>query len=193
MCGPTLTSPNTNAMITATKTVQKHRLNFSTTVTQVIVLSIGDYTQKEKADCWWTPSDHTAFRKGAKENMKEARNFQRHLITKMEESYNMAQLLGRSHDEKDFDDLLQDPRHLYPKLETWAARTGCRGLERCISALQGQARRSEGLEIREMVLEMDHMCVSDIEIAEAYTDQVRTHTLYARMIGEADYRAAYIV
>jgi hypothetical protein len=41
-----------------------------------------------------------------------------------------------------------------------------------------------------MVLEMDHMGISHMEIAEAYTDQVRTHTLYARMIGEADYRAA---
>jgi hypothetical protein len=125
--------------------------------------------------------------------MKEARKFQRHLITKMEESYNAAQLLGRSHDLRDFHDLLQDPRHLYSELEKWAARSGCRGLERCISAFQGQARRSESLEIREMVLEMDHMGVSDIEIAESYTDQVRTHTLYARMIGEADYRAAYNV
>jgi hypothetical protein len=189
MCGPT--STNTNAMTTATKTAHKHRIKFSTTVSEVKVLSIGEYTPKEKVDCWWSPSDHTDFRKGAKENMREARKFQRHLITKMEESYIVAQLLGRSHDEKDFHDLLQDPRHLYPKLEKWAARTYCRGLERCISVSQGQVRRSEALEIREMVLEMDHMGVCDIEIAEAYMDQVRTHTLYARMIGDADYRAAH--
>jgi hypothetical protein len=180
-------------MITATKTAHKHRLSFSLTASEVRVLSIGDYTPKEKADCWWSSSDHTDFRKGAKKNMREARNFQRHLITKMEESYNAAQLLGRNSDEKDFHDLMQDPRHLYPKLEKWAARTGCRGLERCISAFQGQARRSEGSEIREMVLEMDHMGISGTEIAAAYTDQVRTHTLYARMIGEADYHAAYSV
>jgi hypothetical protein len=188
MCGPT--SANTNAMRMATKTARKHRLNFSTTVSEVIVLSICDYSLKEKSDCWWSTSDFTDFRKGAKDSMREARKFQRHLITKMEESYNVAQLLGRSHDEKDFNDLLQDPRHLYLKLQNWAAHTGCRGLERCISAFQGKARRSEGLEIREMVLEMNHMGVSDIEIAEAYTDQVRTHKLYARMMGEADYRVA---
>jgi hypothetical protein len=192
MCGPTSTNTTALRMVT-TKTSHKQRLNFSTTVSQVIVLSAGDYTQKEKADCWWSISDQAGFREGAKDNMREARKFQRHLITKIEDSYKVAQSIGRSRDEKDFYDLLQNPRHLHPKLEKWSASTGCRGLERCISTFQRKARRSESLEIRELVLEMNHMGVPGIEIAEVYTDQVRTHTLYARMIGEADYGAAYIV
>jgi hypothetical protein len=181
--------PDTMKMVPSA--AHKRRLTFSTTASQVTTgLSIEDYTEKEKADCWWSISDHNGFREGAKNTMRETQKLQRQLIIKMQGAYKVAQFLGRNRGYKDFSDLLQDPSHHCSQLDEWVARAdGCRGLERHI----WQARRSDGLEIRALVVETDRMIVSDDEITKVYTEHSNTHTLYARMVGDSDYRAAYSV
>jgi hypothetical protein len=184
-------APDTMKMVPSS--AQKRRLTFSTTASQVTtVLSRDDYTQEEKANCWWSTSDHNDFRESAKNTMTETRNRQQYLILKMQGAYKAAQILGRNRGCKDFGDLLQDPSHHCTQLDEWVERAGgCRGLERHI----WQARRSDSFEIRALVIDTDRMGVSDSddEIAEVYTEHAQTHTLYARMVGDSDYRAAYSV
>jgi hypothetical protein len=172
-------------------TAHKRRLTFSTAASQVItVLSRDDYTQQEKAACWWSTSDHSGFRENARTTMRETQKLQQDLIIKMQGAYKVAKFLGRNRGCKDFSDLLQDPSHHCSQLDEWVARAdGCRGLERHI----WQARRSDCLEIRALVVDTDRMSVSDDEITEVYTEHSNTHTLYARMVGVSDYRAVYSI
>jgi hypothetical protein len=201
MCGPTTTniwniSPASapDAMAMVTKTARKRRLTFATDVSQVTVLSLEDYTQEEKANCWWSSSEHKGFIKSAKDTMREARIFQRQLITNIEDAYKTAQLLAIRQDYKGFKGLLRDPSQHSAKLEEWAVHAnGCRGLEKHISTFQRQTRKSGAFYIRSMVIEGERMGIRDVEIAEVYTEQARTYSLYARMVGEADYRGAYSV
>lgn len=186
-----MTSPGSepNAVKMISSTAHKHRLTFSTAASHVTtVLSLDDYTHQEKADCWWSISDHNSFRKNAKSTMREAQELQQQLIIKMQGAYKAAQFLSRNRGRKDFSDLLQDPSHHCSQLDEWVARAdGCRGLERHI----WRAMRLDCLEIRVLVVETNRMGVSDDEITEVYTEHSNTHTLYARMIGDSDYRAAY--
>jgi hypothetical protein len=187
MASPT---PDAMEMEPIMGTLYKRRITFSTNVSQVTTgLSLDDYTVQEKANCWWSTLDHNSFRESAKNTMRETQKSQRLLIIKMKGAYKAAQFLGRNRGYKDFSDLLQDPSHHCTHLDEWVARAdGCRGLERHI----WEARRSDGLEIRALVVETNRMGVSD-EMAEIYTEHAQIHTLYARMLGDSDYRAAYSV
>jgi hypothetical protein len=177
------------AMEMVPSTAHKRRLTFSTAASQVIIVfSLDDYTQQEKEASWWSISDHKGFRENARTTMRETQELQQQLIIKMQGAYNVAKFLGRNRGYKDFSDLLQDPSHHCSQLDEWVARAdGCRGLERHI----WQARRSDCLEIRALVVDPDRMSISDDEITEVYTEHSNTHTLYARMVGVSDYRAAY--
>ena len=129
------------AMKMVPSTAHKRRLTFSTAASQAItVLSLDDYTQQEKAACWWSASDHSGFRENARTTMRETQKLQQQLIIKMQGAYKVAKFLGRNRGCKDFSDLLQDPSHHCSQLDEWVARAdGCRGLERHI----WQARRSD--------------------------------------------------
>jgi hypothetical protein len=190
-------TPTAMKMVVPSTTAAQHNkrrllVTFSPAASQVIVLSRDDYTQQEKAACWWSASDHSGFRENARTTMRETQKLQHQLIVKMQGAYKVAKYLGSRNNSKgchqDFSDLLRDPSRHCSQLDEWVARAdGCRGLERHI----WQARRSDCLEIRALVVDTDRMSVSDDEITEVYTEHSNTHTLYARMVGVSDYRAAY--
>jgi hypothetical protein len=110
----------------------------------------------------------------------------------LEESYGEAQQLSEFMvDDIDIRVFFGDPSRYTENMEMWtAADYGQRGLERFITSLQKNQRALERRETRRMILIASKSMSAD-ELADLYAALAWTTCIFSRMLGHADYVAAY--
>jgi hypothetical protein len=172
----------------------KRRLTFAPQIAEVVGrgISLEDYSREELAASWWSV-----------EELKDVFNDAKFILRALSEcaptkkdlldvSYKRAQGFAKRLSDKGMDALLRDPSDCTTGLESWTAReAGCRGLEKYVSRFQRAQRISGAQKMVAILLEARQAGVSDNEIADIYAEQSKASLLFARFMGEADYRAAY--
>jgi hypothetical protein len=185
-------SSNTNK---ANKPLRKRRLTFASEISAVIgtVLSREDYTVKEKNVCYWSKKERSVLRANALQQIITLRERGQHCMVLLDDSLQVAQYLSKSLADKEVDSLLKDPSNFTKKLEAWTLNGQVfRGLERYLSVLQKE-RTAKQFQIVAMVLDTQRKGVSSEKAAEMYAEQSLSSCIYARWMGGADYKTAYLL
>jgi DNA polymerase I-like protein with 3'-5' exonuclease and polymerase domains len=191
MCASTNTSSPTATK--ETKMNKKRRVTFAPKISKVIgtVIAREDYTVVEKKRAWWSRKEASKSRDQCKRLILTVRERGQHFIKLIDDSLMVAQCLSTSLGDKEVDSLFKDPSNYTSKLEAWTLNgQGRRGLEKKISAFQRRERLAAARAIRFTILETQLMGVSSEEAAKMYAEQSLASRIYARWMGEADYRSA---
>jgi hypothetical protein len=173
----------------------KRKIRFASTVSQVVcrVLSRDDFSEDEKTEYWIESGEFDRLQSRARMVAEAVKNHGSAYVDCIEDSYKEAQQLSEFMvDDDEIDLFFRDPSCYTNKMEIWAeADYGQRGLEKYISPLQKSQRTSEIRETRLMVVVASKMGVSDDELADLYAALSWMAFIYSRMVGHADYTAAY--
>jgi hypothetical protein len=173
---------------------KRQRIRFASTVSKVAgrVLSRDDLSEDEKRNYWIERKDYVSYRSNAKLAVTAVKKYGSAYVLFLEESYEEAQQLSEFMvDDNDIRVFFGDPSRYTENVEMWsAANYGQRGLERFITSLQKNQRALERRETRRMVL-IASKSVSTDELADLYAALAWTTCIFSRMLGHADYVAAY--
>jgi hypothetical protein len=171
----------------------KRRIRFASTVSTTRVLSRDDFSEDEKTEYWIESGEFDRLQSRARMVVSAVKNHGSAYVDCIEDSYKEAQQLSELMvDDDEIDLFFRDPSCYTNKMEIWAeADYGQRGLEKYISPLQKSQRTSEIRETRLMVVVASKMGVSDDELADLYAALSWMACIYSRMVGHADYTAAY--
>jgi hypothetical protein len=171
----------------------KRRIRFASTVSTTRVLSRDEFSEDEKTDYWTEASEFIHNQLRARMVVTTVKKLGSAHADFIEDSYKEAQQLSEFMvDDDEIDLFFGDPSCYTEKMEIWAeADYGQRGLEKYISPLQKSQRTSEIRETRLMVVVASKMGVSDDELADLYAALSWMACIYSRMVGHADYTAAY--
>lgn len=176
----------------ALPSINKRKISFAPAVLVYPVLAREDFTAAEKESYWSSNEDQLSYRMNAMKLVVHTRKSGHSFISMIDKSYQIAQRLSASLKQHQIESVLRDPRRYTENLEAWTLiGKGRRGLEKFTSGYHRQQRRPVVMGTKAMVCEMSRMGVSEDEIAELYAEQSRTSLIYSRMVGSADYRAAY--
>jgi hypothetical protein len=173
----------------------KRRIRFAPIVSKVVgtVLSRDDFSEEEKKDYWTGSGEFALLQTRARLLVMAVKKHGPAYVDFIEDSYKEAQQLSESMvDDDDIDIFFEDPSQYTDKMEMWTeASYGQRGLEKYISPLQENHRESEIREATLIVLVAANRGVSDDDIADLYAALSWSSCIYSRMLGHADYAAAY--
>jgi hypothetical protein len=172
----------------------KRRLTFAPQIAQVVSkgISLEDYSREELAASWWSVEELRDVFNDAKFILRAVSECAPTKIEMLDVSYKRAQGFAKRLSDKGMDALLRDPSDCTAGLESWTARGACcRGLEKYVSRFQRAQRISGSQKMVALLLETRQAGVSDDEIADIYAEQSRASFIFARFMGEADYRTAY--
>jgi hypothetical protein len=172
----------------------KRRLTFAPQIAQVVGngISLEDYSIEELDASWWSVEELKDIFDDAKFILQALSECGLTKIDLLDISYKRARRLARSLNRKGMDALLRDPSDCTTELESWTARgAGCRGLEKYSSRFQRAQRISGSQQMLTSLLETRQGGVSDDEIADIYAELSKASLIFARLMGEADYRTTY--
>jgi hypothetical protein len=175
---------------------EKRSVRFASNVSKIVgrVLSRDDFSEDEKADYWIERKEFVHCQSKAWIVVKTLKKHGPAHVLFLEESYKVAQALSEFMvDDNDIKVFFGDPSRYTEKIEIWAAANyDQRGLERYISPLQKRQHALEKYETRRMVLVAAKKGMRVDELAEIYAAISWTTCIYSRMLGHADYVAAYL-
>jgi hypothetical protein len=173
---------------------KRSRIRFASTVSKVAgtVLSRDDFSEDEKADYWTERKEFASIRSKAKIAVMAIKRHGSAYVLFLEESYEEAQNLAEFMvDDNDIKVFFGEPSRYTETMEMWSeANYGQRGLEMHITSLQQSQRALENRETRRMVLIAAKSGSAD-ELADLYAALSWTTCIFSRMLGHADYVAAY--
>jgi hypothetical protein len=174
---------------------EKRSVRFASNVSKIVgrVLSRDDFSENEKADYWIGRKEFVHCQSKAKIVVTTIKKHGPAYVVFLEESYKVAQNLSEFMvDDNDIKVFFGDPSRYTEKVEIWsAANYDQRGLERYIYPLQKSQRALEKYGTRRMVLVAAKMGMRVDELAAMYAAISWTTCIYSRMLGHADYVAAY--
>lgn len=185
----------------AKKAPKKRQLRFNVVESKVIghTFNLQDLRSSELKAYWWTKTEQKRFRENAKSAIARSRSdpVVKDMLSLINDSYRLATVLSLRGDPDEVSSALEKPSHYtYCLLDDWTAlheTHDCRGMERYASKFHRTNCSPETKRWRQNVVKMHAAGEPPEKIAEEYGDSNLASKVFSRMLGHADWVAAYDV